>query len=349
MKTKETSFSELARQLFPEEVTAFYENNISLYALLRKMRKVSESMAFDIWRYLLLRADTKKNRKRFDFSLVDAYEFRFDAALDTMYFSALQRDEHFREVLFRKTSGINERQVWLLYLALKYGEPLLFDDCMRLFRRNVNRFRESASYSLDVLLLRVIDCLYGSTDATYMTRENYAHIVYFADMIALPRKRRRVREAAKDALQFYCNQGLRADERHRVAREKVLHLAQKAKERRIRERDVKYPLWEEGHTVVPYRIAGLRYHLSSEQVEELLRVGTLLSLTHESENKFDSIAVAVSLVEGQKVGYIEKPYNRAFCELIDYGERLFALVTEVEKDITGYTTVWVTVFKENML
>ena len=75
MRTKELSFSELAYQVFPEELTTFYEKNISLYALLRKIRKVNESLAFDIWRYLLRKAEAK--RKRFEQSLVNAYEFRF--------------------------------------------------------------------------------------------------------------------------------------------------------------------------------------------------------------------------------------------------------------------------------
>ncbi len=346
MKTKDKTFSELAWQVFPEELAEFYEKNISLFALLRKIRKVNESMAFDIWRYLLRRADTKGSKRRFERSLVDAYEFRFDESLDAIYLSALQRDECFREVLFKKVSVINERQVWLLFLALKYDEGDLFCECMRLFRRNINRFQRSSSYSLDVLLLRLIDRLYGRADATYMSKENYAQIIWFAEMVALPWKRRRIYNAAKRAMQFHYNQGLEDEERQRVIHEKVLRMARQAKERRIRERDVKYPLWEDGHTVVPYRIAGLRYYLSSEQIEELLPQGTLLRLTHEKDNKFDLVAVTVSLMDGTKVGYIEKPYNRAFCDLLCSGEGLLALVTEVEQDIIGFFTVWITIAKE---
>ncbi len=345
MRTKELSFSELAYQIFPEELTAFYEKNISLYALLRKIRKVNESLAFDIWRYLLRKDEAK--RKRFEQSLVNAYEFRFDEPLETMYLSALCRDERFREVLFQKVSEINERQVWLLYLALKYDETDLFDECMRMFRRNVHRFGRSC-YSLDTLLLRVIDRLHGRADKAYMNQERYNRIAWFADMVALPRKRRRVCDAAKRALEFYNHQNLGEDEREQVVHEKVLRMARQTKERRIRERDVKYPLWEDGHTVVPYRIAGLHYYLSAEETLAKLPVGTLLKLFYDKENKYDYIAVAVSLMDGTKVGYIGKPYNRAFCELLCKGEKLLALVSEVETDVTGVVTVWVTVVKEKL-
>lgn len=347
MEQKKTkSFAELAQTLFPEEVAEFYEKNISLYALLRKIRKVNERLAFDIWRYLLLRGGVKEYQRRMDSSLVDVYEFRFEPQYEAMHLSALKRDEQFREVLFRKTFGINERQVWLLYLALKNGETDLFDTCMRLLRRNINRFRKRSSYTLDVLLLRVIDRLRGSTGESYFGREAYAHVIYFADMIALPRKRKRVYVEAKDALRFYLDQHLTEEERDRLIHERVLHAARQAKERRIRERDVKYPLWENDHTVVPYAIAGLRHYLSDLQITETLPLGTTLSLAHDRENRHDAIAVSLHLPDGMKVGYIGKPYNRAFCELLLQGENLSATVCEVERDATGLTTVWVTIFIE---
>ena len=262
-----------------------------------------------------------------------------------MYLSALCYDERLREVLFLKVSEINERHAWLLYLALKHDKTDVFDECMRMFRRNIHRFGRSR-YSLDTLLLRVIDRLHGRVDEAYMNHERYNRIVWFADMIALPRKRRVVYDAARRALEFYCHQNLNVEERKQAIHEKVLRTARQTKDRRIRERDVKYPLWEEGHTVVPYRIAGLHYYLSSEEILGRLPVGTLLKLSYDQENKHDYIAVAVSLTDGTKVGYIGKPYNRAFCELLCKGEKLFALVSEVDTDVTGAVTVWITVAKE---
>ncbi len=345
LRKRSFNLAEFTRQIFPEEVTEFYHNNMSFYALINAIRSVNEQMAFDIWRYMLLRAMPAMNPKGFEHSLVGAYAFSFEERFEEMYLSALQRDENFREVLFLKTAVINDRQVWLLYLALKHGEFKLFDDCMRLFRRNVRRFFKPSSYKTETLLTRVIDRLRGRVEETYFTREVYEHISYFAQIIPFPDSRRRVFYDAKNALAFYEHQKLPSETRGHVATVRAVVTADKEEQRRIRDHDVKHPLWEENHTFVPYAVAGLSHYLTAEEAKAL-PVGTELEMHYDRENKFDTVAVSLHLADGTKVGYIGKPYNRAFCEMIQDGIKLVARVSEIEHDIVGRITVWVVIYRK---
>lgn len=336
------SLSRLAYELFPQELSEYFEEKLGLFALLRRVRAANEQMAFDIWRYLLVRAGKHRRRS----ALLCAYEFRFEPEFEMMHLNALRYDEHFREALFRESRLINERQVWLLYLALKHDEFDLFDDLLRRYRRNFNRFLQRGSYSLDVLLLRLTDRLRGRVGDAHMSREVYDRVQKFAEMVAHPHKRKAVLFEAKDALRFYLDCQLPDAELAAVASRRVADAALKNAQSRVRESNVKRPVWEDGRTMVPYRIAGLRHYLSDAEAEECLPIGAKLSLVHDRENRYDTVAVALHLPDGRRVGYIGKPYNRAFCELLQNGVLLTAEVTELARDVTGFLTVWVTIFNE---
>ena len=345
LRKRKLDLAEFTHQVFPEELTSFYRKNISFYVLITAVRSVNERMAFDIWRYMLLRALPVLNRKGYEHSLLSAYEFSFEERFEEMHLSALMRDDNFREALFLKTAVINERQVWLLYLALKYDEYSLFDDCMRLFRRNARRFFKPSSYKSETLLARVIDRLRGRDGAAFFTREAYEHIAHFAQMMPFPDSRRRILADAKSALTFYGYQQFSPEERKEMATARAAVLASKEEQRRIRDHDVKHPLWEEGHTLVPYAVAGLSHYLSAEEAM-VLPLGTEVELRHDRENKFDLVAVSLHLAGGTKIGYIGKPYNRAFCEMIQQGIKLTARIAEVERDVVGHITVWVFIYRE---
>ena len=345
MKKRKLDLVELTRQVFPEELSDFYRKNISFYALITAVRSVNERMAFDIWRYMLLRAMPLLNRKGFEHSLVSAYVFRFEERFEEMHLSALQRDETFREVFFLKTAVINDRQTWLLSLALKYGDYELFDECMRLFRRNASRFFKPSSYKTATLLSNVIDRLHGREGDAHFSREAYEHLTDFARMIPFHDQRRRVLFDARQALLFYEHQNLLPEQRERVVAEAAVHSADKEEQRRIRDYDVKHPLWVDNHTLVPYAVAGLSHYMTRDEAIAL-PLGTELELRYDRENKFDLVAVSMHLADGNKIGYIGKPYNRAFCEMLQKGVKLTARVVEVEQEVTGYITVWTVVYRE---
>lgn len=67
------------------------------------------------------------------------------------------------------------------------------------------------------------------------------------------------------------------------------------------------------------RIAGMKKHPGSARI----RVGSLLGLEREPTNQFDACATKIT-ADGEKAGYVPRPYSALIARLLDSGVRLEA-------------------------
>lgn len=74
-------------------------------------------------------------------------------------------------------------------------------------------------------------------------------------------------------------------------------------------------------------LAGFRYHAAAEVWDEL-RVGDVLELSREPDNRFDRNAIAVRW-RGRKLGYVPRRENAALAWGLDRGERLGAKISRL--------------------
>lgn len=69
-------------------------------------------------------------------------------------------------------------------------------------------------------------------------------------------------------------------------------------------------------------LAGAKYHDLDEVLEEL-KIGTVLQLVHESDNRYDPNAVAVVYTDGEgdeyMIGYIPRDENSELAVLLEMG------------------------------
>ena len=73
------------------------------------------------------------------------------------------------------------------------------------------------------------------------------------------------------------------------------------------------------------KIAGTRY-CDNQDVFKGLEKNVPLLLEREADNKYDSNAIKVLTIDGEKLGYIPKKDNDIFCRLMDSGKILNARV-----------------------
>ncbi len=72
-------------------------------------------------------------------------------------------------------------------------------------------------------------------------------------------------------------------------------------------------------------VAGFQYH-KGQEIWASLRVGDVLTLVRETENKYDQRAVRVEW-QGHKLGYVPRLDNASVCHLLDSGSQ--RLETEI--------------------
>lgn len=91
-------------------------------------------------------------------------------------------------------------------------------------------------------------------------------------------------------------------------------------------------------------LAGAQYHALAE-VRDALRVGDLLSLVREPENRRDRRAIRVEW-RGRKLGYLPRAENRVVAAALDRGERLVARIARLRDDPDPWRRVEIEVLAE---
>ena len=85
------------------------------------------------------------------------------------------------------------------------------------------------------------------------------------------------------------------------------------------------------YLVLQTGIAGLRFHIDSDEARELLESlvpGTELLLFRDTENEHDRWAVSVYTKSDDMLGYITRFKNETIARLMDYGKKFYAYVDE---------------------
>ena len=70
----------------------------------------------------------------------------------------------------------------------------------------------------------------------------------------------------------------------------------------------------------------------NQDVFKRLEKNDPLLLEREADNKYDSNAIKVLTIDGEKLGYIPKRDNDIFCRLMDSGKILHAIVYSCYED-----------------
>ena len=78
-------------------------------------------------------------------------------------------------------------------------------------------------------------------------------------------------------------------------------------------------------------IAGTRY-VDNQDVFKRLEKNDPLLLEREADNEYDSNAIKVLTMDGEKLGYIPKRDNDIFCRLMDAGKIIHARVYSCYQD-----------------
>jgi hypothetical protein len=89
-------------------------------------------------------------------------------------------------------------------------------------------------------------------------------------------------------------------------------------------------------------IAGFQYYRGNS-VLPLLRVGKELSLVREPHNKHDSDAIAVYF-NNDKLGFVPALENRAIAQMLDRGENLKPIISELVAETDAYQPVRISIF-----
>jgi hypothetical protein len=76
-------------------------------------------------------------------------------------------------------------------------------------------------------------------------------------------------------------------------------------------------------------LAGYQYH-QADQLFPLLRVGQSLELKREIDNRHDEKAVAVYWRD-QKLGYVQRGENIGISQMMDRGEKLYAVIDDLKQ------------------
>lgn len=88
-------------------------------------------------------------------------------------------------------------------------------------------------------------------------------------------------------------------------------------------------------------VAGFQYH-HGEALWSQLAVGQPLQLVREADNRYDNRAVCVEW-QGHKLGYLPRLDNAAVSQLLDRGERLGAVIAQLESSSNPWNRVRVEV------
>ena len=91
-------------------------------------------------------------------------------------------------------------------------------------------------------------------------------------------------------------------------------------------------------------LAGSQYYAVAESWAEM-KVGDLLTLTREPDNKHDRNAIRVEW-KGRKLGYVPRAQNRAVAQAMDDGERLIARISRLSEDTNPWRRVEFEVYIE---
>lgn len=91
-------------------------------------------------------------------------------------------------------------------------------------------------------------------------------------------------------------------------------------------------------------LAGSQYHALAA-VLPALRVGDVLTLVREPDNRHDRNAVRVDW-RGQKLGYLPRAENRAVAAAMDQGDRLVARIARLSDDPDPWRRLQVEVLAE---
>lgn len=78
-------------------------------------------------------------------------------------------------------------------------------------------------------------------------------------------------------------------------------------------------------------VAGIKYVDISEAYNKLME-GTILYLTREPNNPYDSNAILISTVDGHVIGYVPKESNLILKNLMDKGKYLYGKIKEISDD-----------------
>lgn len=98
--------------------------------------------------------------------------------------------------------------------------------------------------------------------------------------------------------------------------------------------DLLKPLVKEIHLFDTY-IAGTSF-IEDSTVFESLQVGNDLTLRREPDNKFDSLAIMVLTIDGDKLGYVPRKDNLIFGRLLEAGKLLKGKISDIEKKNSYY-------------
>lgn len=90
------------------------------------------------------------------------------------------------------------------------------------------------------------------------------------------------------------------------------------------------------------RLAGYR-HYKADKVYPSLRLGDELTLRREPENPYDHKAIEVYW-RGEKLGYIPREDNSVIAQLMDRGQELKAMVSEVRNTQNFWERIWIEVY-----
>jgi hypothetical protein len=93
---------------------------------------------------------------------------------------------------------------------------------------------------------------------------------------------------------------------------------------------VPQPVWQPEPVLMQTSpVAGFQYH-EGETVWALLRSGQALKMVREPGNRFDERAIRLDW-QDQKIGYVPARDNAAVSQLLDRGERLSAVITQLRE------------------
>lgn len=89
-------------------------------------------------------------------------------------------------------------------------------------------------------------------------------------------------------------------------------------------------------------VAGFQFH-RGRAVWNLLAVGQSLRLVRELDNRFDARAVAVYWRD-QQIGYVPRDANSAIAQMLDRGEKLSAVISQLRAARNPWRRVAFSVF-----
>jgi len=89
-------------------------------------------------------------------------------------------------------------------------------------------------------------------------------------------------------------------------------------------------------------VAGTRYYKAKELIDNL-KEGTYLVFTREAKNPYDNLAIMITDLDKNKLGYVPKVKNEIISNLMDAGKNIYGVIEK--KEISGeYINLEIKVF-----